>query len=566
MILGIDLGTTNSLMAVFREGRPELIPNSLGHVMTPSAISLGDNNELIVGLAARERYTTHPELSTLAFKRWMGTEKKIRLGKKEFRPEELSALVLRSLKQDAEAYLGEPVTEAVITVPAYFNDAQRKATKAAGELAGLKVERLVNEPTAAGLAYGLAERSEHSTFLIFDLGGGTFDVSVLEYFEGVVEVRSSAGDTRLGGEDFSAELVKLFLARSTELSPQEKQQILDAQSLWRIAEQAKRDLGESEKIIMRLNYQGRALEQIITRQDFESACEDLLQRLRQPIERALKDAQINPLSLSEIVLVGGASRMPMIRQLITRLFQRLPLRHINPDETIAHGAALQAGLKARDAALEEIVLTDVMPYSLGIVITQEHNGRRITDRFSPIIERNTPVPVSRVNNYCTIENNQAHVVLDIRQGESPIGSENLQLGELEIQVPPLPAGEARFDVRFTYDINGLLEVEATELHSGRKISSVIHQSRNVMSEGDISAALKKLEALKIHPRDQQENAYLLSRAKRLYEDNLGDIRGTILQWMTLFEMALDTQDEHIIRPARSDFARALNSIDRGFVL
>lgn len=566
MIVGIDLGTTNSLISVFRNGRTELIPNALGHVLTPSAVSLNEHDEVMVGLAARERYTTHPERSALAFKRWMGTEKEISLGSRRFRPEELSALVLRSLKQDAEKYLGESITEAVITVPAYFNEAQRKATKTAGELAGLKVERLLNEPTAAGLAYGLAERTEHRTFLIFDLGGGTFDVSVLEYFEGIVEVRSSAGDTRLGGEDFSAVLAKLFLDRDNGMTSEEKQQIVETKALWRIAEQAKRDLGESEKTTMRLNFKDRVIEQSFSRHDFESACSELLQRLRQPIERALKDAQLNAAGLSEIILVGGASRMPMIRQLITRLFQRLPLRHINPDDTVAHGAAIQAGLKSRDAALDEVVLTDVMPYSLGIVISQEHNGRRIPDRFSPIIERNTPVPVSKAGSYCTLENDQKHILLDIRQGESPIGSENLKLGELEIAVPPLPARQAQVDVRFTYDINGLLEVDAKDLHTGRKVSTVIRQTQDVMSEDEIRAALKKLEALKIHPRQQQENLYLLSRAKRLYEDNLGDVRALILHAMTQFEAALDTQDERIIRPARLEFSQVLDRLDGGFVL
>lgn len=566
MMIGIDLGTTNSLVGVFRDGEVSLIPNALGHLLTPSAVSVDERGQILVGLAARERYTTHPEHTVIAFKRWMGTERTLKLGNKHFRPEELSALVLGALKHDAEAYLGEPVTEAVISVPAYFNEAQRKATKTAAELAGLKVERLLNEPTAAGLAYGLAERQEMSTFLVFDLGGGTFDVSVLEYFEGVVEVRASAGDTRLGGEDFVTVLVRLFLSRCADLSAAERERIESDRSLWRIAEQAKRDLGEHEQVVMRLKLGGVTHEQTITRAEFETACAELLGRLRHPIERALKDAQLDPGALTEVVLVGGASRMPVVRQMVTRLFGRLPLRHINPDETVARGAAIQAALKARDAALDEVVLTDVMPFSLGITIAQDVGGRRVSDRFSPIIERNTPVPVSRVGNYCTTQDDQTHILLDIRQGESPVASDNLKLGELELTVTALPAGQANVDVRFTYDVNGLLDIEVTDTHSGRKTGTVIKQTDNVMSEADIQAALAKLADLKVHPRDKQENLYLVNRAKRLYEDNLGELREQIIEWLSRFESILESQDERRIRQARKDFAEALDSIDRGFIL
>lgn len=566
MLIGIDLGTTNSLVGVFRDGEVTLIPNALGHLLTPSAVSMDPNGEVLVGLPARERLSTHPEHTAIAFKRWMGSDKVIRLGRKLFRAEELSALVLGALKQDAEAFLGTPVTEAVISVPAYFNEAQRKATKTAAELAGLKVERLLNEPTAAGLAYGLAERREMSNFLVFDLGGGTFDVSVLEYFEGVVEVRASAGDTRLGGEDFVQALIRLFLARCTALGEPDRQRIEHSRVLWRVAEQAKRDLGEHEQVLMRLTDGDQTHEHTISRSDFETACAELLQRLRHPIERALRDAQIDAAALDEVVLVGGASRMPVVRQMVTRLFGRLPLRHINPDETIARGAAIQAALKARDAALDEVVLTDVMPFSLGIVISQEVDGRRIGNRFSPLIERNTPVPVSRVGSYCTVTDQQSAILLDIRQGESPVGTDNLKLGELEMKVKPLPAGEANVDVRFTYDVNGLLDIEVTDQISGEKIGTVIRQSGNVMSDEAVKAALAKLDALKIHPRDQQENLYLVNRAKRLYEDHLGHAREQITEWLSRFELLLDSQDERRIRQARKDFAEALDSVDRGFVL
>lgn len=565
MYIGIDLGTTNSLVAVFREGQAHLIPNAHGHVLTPSAVSVADDGTLLVGLAARERLASHPQQTAMTFKRWMGTDKLTRLGSKDYRAEELSAMVLKSLKADAEAYLGTEVTEAVVTVPAYFNDVQRRATKQAAELAGLKVERLLNEPTAAGLAYGLQERQDHSTFLVFDLGGGTFDVSVLEYFEGVVEVRSSAGDTRLGGEDFVAVLETLFLKKCENFSERDREQVLASKALWRAAEQAKRDLTDADTVEMRLQWKDAAFTHTVSRAEFEVASDELIKRLRRPIERALSDARLAPNELSEVVLVGGASRMPLVRQTVTKLFQRLPLRTINPDETIARGAAIQAALKARDAALEEVVLTDVMPYSLGVIASEVINGRRFGDRFSPIIERNTPVPVSRVQSYNTIADNQTQILFDIRQGESPIGSENMALGTLEINVPPKPAGHVSVNVRLSYDANGMLEVEVKDAQQQRMASKIIEPAGASMSADDIAESLKRLQALKQHPREQQENIYLIERAKRLYEDRLGDQRQWLQTWIAQFEMALDTQDAKTVAQARGEFRAALDNLDKGFV-
>jgi len=565
MIVGIDLGTTNSLIAVFRDGRPQLIPNALGDVATPSAVAIDDAGKLITGLAARERAATDPVRTAQAFKRMMGTDRTVRLGDRNLRAEELSALVLQSLKADAEAFLGEPVTEAVITVPAYFNEAQRRATRAAGELAGLKVERLLNEPTAAGLAYGLQDRPDNSTFLVFDLGGGTFDVSVLEYFDGVVEVRASAGDTRLGGEDFAHAVGKLFIERCGALSLAERERLQKDPALWwRAAEQAKRDLSERDSAVMGLMLDGRRAELEITRADFESATAELLQRLRRPIERALQDAQLSPAALNEVVLVGGATRMPMVRQMITRLFQRLPLRTIDPDQAIAQGAAVQAGLKARDAALDEVVLTDVMPFSLGVITAQRVGNQTVGDRFSPIIERNTPVPVSRMDRFYSMHDGQKEVELDIRQGESPVGSDNLHLGKLSIPLTPAPAGESAIEVRFTYDANGLLDVDVRDVKGGRTVSTLIRNTATEMSESQIAEALQQLRALKRHPRDEEENRYLVERAKRLYEDRLGEQRVAIQSWLGEFEQALDTQDPRAIRHARQQMREALDSIDGGF--
>lgn len=565
MILGIDLGTTNSLAAVFRDGTTELIPNAHGHALTPSAVSLAEDDAVLVGIAARERLSTHPDRTAVAFKRWMGTDKKVRLGKRDYRAEELSALVLKSLKADAERHLGHGVHEAVITVPAYFNQAQRKATQAAAQIAGLRVDRLLNEPTAAGLAYGLQERAEHSLFLVFDLGGGTFDVSVLEYFDGVVEVRASAGDTRLGGEDFVDVLQRLFLEHTADLPARERDALRLSGALWRAAEQAKRDLSERSETQMRLQHGEREFAYEITRERFEQASAELVARLRRPIERALLDARLEPNELSEVVLVGGATRMPLVRQTVARLFQRLPLRTINPDETIVRGAAIQAALVARDAALDEVVLTDVMPFSLGVIVTEHVGGTRVDDRFSPIIERNMPVPVSRMGIYSAMQDNQKVIKLDVRQGESPVGSENLHLGDLEVPIPPRKAGEVSVEVRLSYDVNGLLVVDAHEPGSGRRVSTLIRQNDNAMSDAQIAQALQRLDALKVHPRDEQENRYLIERGKRLFEDRLGEERAMIQQWLAQFEAALNTQDARVVEQAREGFRAALDSIDRGFV-
>lgn len=569
MLVGIDLGTTNSLVAVYRDGESILIPNALGHKLTPSVVSISDDGELLVGMPARERLTTHPDKTQAAFKRWMGTDRKLQLGNRLMRPEELSALVLKSLKTDAEKWLGESVTEAVITVPAYFNDVQRQATKAAGALAGLKVDCLLNEPTAAGLAYGLQERAELCTFLVFDLGGGTFDVSVLEYFEGVVEVRASAGDTRLGGEDFVDVLMAWFLQSADgidKLSEEQKDTIARDKLLWRTAEQVKRDLCKQDAAVMQWQHDGQSYTLNVLRKEYEQRCEELLIKLRKPLERAMADARIGLEDLDDVVLVGGASRMPIVRNLVARLFGRIPLRTIDPDETIALGAAIQAGLKARDETLKEVVLTDVMPYSMGVISSTEIKGKRFSDKFSPIIERNMPVPISREESYYTVMDGQSEIEFDIRQGESPIGSENLHLGKLDISISAKPAGQVGVNVRFTYDINGLLEVQAHVPTTGVTKTCVLQRNGSVMSAEEIEKALEKLAGLKIHPRDKDENVYLVERAKRLYEEKLGFEREAIGDALAQFSAVLDSQDEHLIRQHRVSFKSFLDSADTGFIL
>lgn len=344
MIVGIDLGTTNSLIAIWKDGKPQLIPNGLGEFLTPSCVSVDEDGSVLVGQAARERLQTHPLLSTAAFKRHMGSDKLTRLGTRAFRAEELSALILRSLKEDAEAFLGETVTDCIVTVPAYFSDAQRKATRAAGRLAGLNVDRLLNEPTAAALAYGIHQRDQETRFLVFDLGGGTFDVSVLDLFEGVMEVRAAAGDNFLGGEDFTACLVDRFFEQNSGAARLRT----DAHFIQRLiaqVERAKRTLSESQQAIIRIGDGAAEFTLELDEAKFEKWCAPLLARLRAPVERALRDANLPVAQLDNIVLAGGATRMPIVRRMVSRMFGRLPACDINPDEVVALGAAVQAGLR-----------------------------------------------------------------------------------------------------------------------------------------------------------------------------------------------------------------------------
>jgi molecular chaperone HscC len=565
LIVGIDLGTTNSLVAVWVDGHPQIIPNALGHNLTPSVVGVDKNGEFLVGLAARERLLTHPEQTAAIFKRHMGTNRVRRIGKHSLRPEELSSMVLRALKQDAETWLGEKVTEAIVTVPAYFSDAQRKATRAAGQLAGLKVERLLNEPTAAALAYGLHNRDIESKFLVFDLGGGTFDVSVLELFEGVMEVRASAGDNFLGGEDFVECLIDGFMATVGKPAglPQKNSDPAFYQLLHDAAERAKRKLTIEDAATLGVNWKGQPFSWTVTTDDFAKLADPLLQRLRTPVERALRDARIRSAELNEVVLAGGATRKPLIRKLAARMFGRLPAAHLNPDEVVALGAAVQAGLQMSDAALNELVMTDVCPYTLGIEVAERStpNGPLRGGMYLPIIERNTVVPTSRVKEVSTLTDGQQLVIVKIFQGESRYTKDNIVLGEIHVPVPPRRAGEVSVEVRFTYDLSGLLEVDVHIPMTGDRQQVVIEENPGVLSQEEIAGRLQKLGALKIHPRDDAVNRAVLARAERLYEQSLGQVREFVNAHTNAFLAVLETQDRGLVDAAREKLVVALDSIE-----
>ncbi|MEY0240746.1 Hsp70 family protein [Providencia rettgeri] len=558
LVMGIDLGTSNSAVSLWLDGKSVLIPNLQGNVLTPSVVGLDDEGQIIVGQAAHERLQSHPNITKASFKRYMGTDATITLGKLVFRAEEVSALLLRQLKDDVEAWLGYAVKDAIITVPAYFNDVQRRAVKTAGQLAGLNVVRLLNEPTAASLAFGLLENKEHK-YLTFDLGGGTFDVSIIDMFEGVIEVCASSGDVRLGGDDFREVIYQWMLKKYPELH---KDQFLIRPELLKLAEHLKLALSQAPECYVSMHWNESDFEWKMTEQELATCCQPLLARLQQPILQALHDSRFSLNDLDDILLVGGATRMPLVRQTVARLFGRFPRHDLNPDEAVALGAGVQAGMVMADCALDDIVLTDVMPFSLGVDTTKQHGERFEFGYYLPIIERNNFLPISKMQELSTIVDNQEHILLKVYQGEARLVKDNVFLGELKIDIPPRPAGKVTIEVRFTYTVDGLLEVECHYQGSPKVYRLLIEKVPGQMSEAQISASLAKIAGLKQHPRDMPENRELLARCSQLYEFLLGDDRLWVDKITTEFEIALNSQDLRLIATFRQQVVQFLKRYER----
>jgi molecular chaperone HscC len=560
MIVGIDLGTTNSAAAVWSDGEAVLVPNALGDLLTPSAVALASDGSILTGLAARERMVSDPGSARALFKRRMGTRTQARLGGRDYSPEELSSLVLRSLKADVEAFVGEPVDRAVITVPAYFNDKQRKATRRAGELAGFVVERLINEPTAAALAYGIHQLDEESPFLVFDLGGGTFDVSIVEIFEGVIEVRSSAGDNQLGGEDFNQIVVNMALeaigaGKAKAFDPRFQEVVRDA------AERARRALSDSPEADFSYVWKGERHSARIASDAFEARAAGLIDRLREPVVRALRDGGVKAGELSEIVMVGGATRMPIVRKAATKMFGRFPATRIHPDHAVALGAAIQGGLKEKDAALREIRLTDVCPFTLGVETSESLPGGGLrTGLFAPIIERNTVLPASRIESFSTTRDGQTQVEFPIYQGESRFASENVKLGTLTAPVPARRGGTVEVQCRFSYDSSGLLEVDVTVPETGVTKQLVIVDDDSE-DEAKLARRRAELARIKLHPREESGNAALLERVKRCYESQLGETRLYVAELLSQLETGLDSQDPRIVARVSEAVAQAIDALE-----
>lgn len=531
LAIGIDLGTTNSLIAVWQDGAAQLIPNKFGEYLTPSIISMDENKQILVGKPAAARKTSHPDKTAALFKRAMGSHTLWHLGEESFNAPELSSLVLRSLKEDAEDYLQQPIKDVVISVPAYFSDEQRKHTRLAAELAGLNAVRLINEPTAAAMAYGL-HTQQNSRSLVFDLGGGTFDVTVLEYATPIIEVHASAGDNYLGGEDFTHLLLDEVLKRWNL----DKSALTDSDlaALYACVEAAK--CASGSPLRMSWLYQERALESTFYDDELEALWLPLLNRLRTPIEQALRDSRLKPEQIDSLVLVGGASQMPLVQRIAVRLFGKLPYQSYDPSTIVALGAATQAACRLRHEDVEEVILTDICPYSLGV----EVNRQGVPGIFSPIIERNTTVPVSKVETYSTMHPEQDSICVRVYQGESHKVKNNILIDSFDVMLKPNGHIQA-IDIRFSYDINGLLEVDVL-LEDGKSESRIISHNATSLTTQQIDASRERLLALKIYPRDLLINRTFKAQLEEQWSRALGDEREMLGEIITDFDAALLSND------------------------
>ncbi|NLY89057.1 MAG: molecular chaperone DnaK [Firmicutes bacterium] len=566
-ILGIDLGTTNSCMAVMEGGEPVIIPNAEGGRTTPSVVGFSKSGERLVGQLAKRQVVANPEQSVTSAKRLMGTDHKYTIDGKEYTPQEISAMILRKMKADAEAYLGEKVEKAVITVPAYFTDAQRQATKDAGVIAGLEVLRIINEPTAAALAYGL-EKSDAQTVLVFDLGGGTFDVSILELGDGVFEVKATSGNNNLGGDDFDERIINWLVENfRKEHGVDLSKDRMAMQRLKEAAEKAKIELSGMVTTNINLPFitavdgQPLHLDMTLPRAKFDELPADLVEATMGPTKRALSDAGLEPGQINRVILVGGSTRIPAVQEAVKKITGKEPYKGVNPDEVVAIGAAIQGGVLAGE--VKDIVLVDVTPLSLGI--------ETLGGVFTRIIDRNTAIPTSKKQIFSTAADNQTSVEIHVLQGERPMAADNVTLGRFRLDgIPPAPRGIPQIEVAFDIDANGIVNVSAKDLGTGKEQKVTITSSSGLSKE-EIERLMKEAEAHAEEDKKRREQAELRNEADSLIYSvdktlkDLGDKAATdhverINKAKEELSQALAGEDYDLIREKKEALQKVLHEL------
>lgn len=566
-IIGIDLGTTNSVAAYIEGGQPVIIPNAEGSRLTPSVVAFTKDGQRLVGQMAKRQAILNPERTVISIKRHMGTDYKVSIDGKLYTPQEISAMILQKIKQDAEAYLGEKITQAVITVPAYFTDSQRQATKDAGRIAGLEVLRIINEPTAAALAYGL-DKENDQTILVFDLGGGTFDVSILELGDGVFEVKATSGNNRLGGDDFDQRIID-YIAEEflKEHGIDLRKDRMALQRLKEAAEKAKIELSSMLETTISLPFitadasGPKHIEMTLTRAKFEELTRDLVEATLGPTEQALKDAGLRPEDIDKVILVGGSTRIPAVQEAIRRFLGKEPHKGVNPDEVVAMGAAIQAGVLAGE--VKDVVLLDVTPLSLGI--------ETLGGVFTKIIERNTTIPVSRSQIFTTAADNQTTVDIHVLQGERPMAADNVTLGRFQLTgIPPAPRGVPRIEVKFDIDVNGIVHVSAKDLGTGKEQKITITSSTN-LTEEEIQRMIRDAEKYAEEDKKRKEKVEAKNHADSLIyqsEKMLNELKDKIKpeeaekvrKEIENVRKAIESDDVEKIKKATDDLTKAFYDI------